>query len=244
MSETPSPEVIAAVAHAYGKARFEQSPELGQLFEALSQCEFAAVVKDRTAKITPKDKPAYSYTYADLVSLIDATAPELKKYKLRVLQQVGNDDKGIIIRTVVGHASGQWMASTFSMATAGMKPQEIGSAITYSRRYTRAAILDVAAEDDDGAAAQEASKKPPPPSKAIPPKPESTPWQRCLLLGVQHGIDQKQLAALVKTLANRSKPSEVTAADVEILTAYVAPGPNGSPSKLEQALIEAKEKTS
>jgi hypothetical protein len=55
-------------------------------------------------------------------------------------------------------------------------------------------------------------------------------------------VDQKQLAALVKKLANRSKPSEVQPGDVEILAAYLAPGPNGSPSKFEADEIAAKER--
>jgi hypothetical protein len=175
MSETPSPEVVAAVQHAYGKARFEQSPELGQLFEALSQCEFPVIVKDRTAKIKPKDKPEYSYTYADLASQKEGTDPELRKHKLRVIQQVGSDDKGVIIRTVLGHASGQWIAATFSMATSGLKPQDLGSAITYGRRYARGGILDLATEDDDGSTAThgEDTSEPggpirPPPSQAQP----------------------------------------------------------------------------
>src|SRR5690348_14297641 len=128
MSETPSPEVVAAVQHAYGKARFEQSAELGQLFEALSQCEFPLIVKDRTAKIQPKDKPAYSYKYADLSGHKEATQPECRKHKLAVIQQVGSDEKGVIIRTTLGHASGQWMAGTMSLSTAAIKPQDLGSA--------------------------------------------------------------------------------------------------------------------
>jgi hypothetical protein len=186
MSETPSPEVVAAVHHAYGKARFEQSPELGQLFEALSQCEFPVIVKDRVAKIKPKDKPEYSYTYADLATQKVGTQPELKKNKLVVIQQVGSDDKGAIIRTMLGHASGQWVAATFSLSTSGLKPQDWGSAITYGRRYARGAILDLATEDDDASTATHGEDTSEPGSPLQPPTPRApTPQPGRRLTGVK-----------------------------------------------------------
>lgn len=178
MSDVPS-EVVSAVVSAYGKARFEQSPELGQLFEALSQCEFPAIVRDRTAKIPLKSGGEYAYKYADLATLKEATQPELKKNKLAVVQQVGTNEKGIILRTVLGHASGQWLSATMEMPTAGLKAQDLGSAVTYARRYSRGAILDVASEDDDGSKAThgEDTSEPGGPIKAAPrpPPPASAP---------------------------------------------------------------------
>ena len=177
MSDVPS-EVVSAVVSAYGKARFEQSPELGQLFEALSQCEFPAIVRDRTAKIPLKSGGEYAYKYADLATLKEATQPELKKNKLAVVQQVGTNEKGIILRTVLGHASGQWLSATMEMPTAGLKAQDLGSAVTYARRYSRGAILDVASEDDDGSKAThgEDTSEPGGPIKTPSPKaPSSAP---------------------------------------------------------------------
>jgi hypothetical protein len=52
------------------------------------------------------------------------------------------------------HTSGQWIASEHPLPLSG-RPQEIGSALTYARRYSLSALIGIAAdEDDDANAAQ------------------------------------------------------------------------------------------
>lgn len=54
-----------------------------------------------------------------------------------------------MVVTTLGHAeSGEYMESEFPVF--GSKPQEIGSSISYARRYNLLALLDIPTEDDDG----------------------------------------------------------------------------------------------
>ena len=61
-----------------------------------------------------------------------------------------------------------------------LNPQQIGSAITYFRRYTLASLLALEVEDDDG---NDASKKPEP--KVEPQKPAEQPSKPYLNRGTK-----------------------------------------------------------
>jgi hypothetical protein len=55
-----------------------------------------------------------------------------------------------VLHTRLLHTSGQWIASEHPLPMSG-KPQEIGSALTYARRYSLSALLGIAADEDDDA---------------------------------------------------------------------------------------------
>jgi hypothetical protein len=182
--------------------------------------------------------------YATIGSAIVASRKALTKHGFVVLQPLVDCEGGVRVVTHLAHSSGQSITSAVKYLIPNMTVQTMIGASTYLRRVSLVSTLVlVTGGDDDGneTAAHEAANQPPTNSRAPAHKPDPTPWQRCLLLGVQHGVDQKQLGAIVKTLANRSKPTEVTAGDVGLVAAYLAPGPGGSPSKFEQDEIKAKE---
>jgi hypothetical protein len=60
----------------------------------------------------------------------------------------------LTLRTELLHTPGQWIASEFPLVAPLDRPQILGSAITYARRYSICALLGLAAEDDDGQAAE------------------------------------------------------------------------------------------
>jgi hypothetical protein len=150
------------------------------LAEALAkaQGEFPAIKKGRTANID-SDKRAYSYTYADLADVLEAVRKPLSTNGLAVIQPlIWKDDHPWLITRLL-HSSGQWIESLYPLGTFA-RPQEMGSAITYARRYTLTSLLGIAAEDDDdGNAAQESrdtERRASAPREAPPPCPtcEST----------------------------------------------------------------------
>lgn len=156
-------------AHVLGLAKLA-----GALAKA--QLEYTALKKSKTAKIRMKAGGEYSYKYADLSDLIDATRPALGKHGLAVAQMLNGDQ----LLTVLMHESGDRIESTFRVPI-NLSPQEFGSALTYYRRYTMGAILGIAGEeDDDGKGAQEAAsgntssdEKPKrEAAKSPPPKPD------------------------------------------------------------------------
>jgi hypothetical protein len=69
-------------------------------------------------------------------------------------QTIEMRDGGLILATMLLHTSGQWIASEYPLPSSG-KPQEMGSATTYAKRYSLAAIVGIAADDDDDADAAE-----------------------------------------------------------------------------------------
>ncbi|MDD5374452.1 ERF family protein [Acidithiobacillus sp.] len=99
--------------------------------------------------------PFFKSKYADLAGVWDAIRGPLSANGLSVIQQpLDGGVGGITLRTLLLHASGQALESQFTMP---LKPnasaQDVGSALTYARRYTLMALVGIAPEDDDGNAA-------------------------------------------------------------------------------------------
>lgn len=198
-----------------------QSPSIAELAKALvkAQGEFQAIVKDKTAKVGQ-----YSYNYADLASVLGAVVPVLCKNGLALSQITRWDSDKLVMSldTRLLHTSGEWISGTYPLPTAA-KPQEMGSAITYARRYSVTAILGIATEDDDdGQAAQDAgirhaSAKPT--KRESKPEPEATTVitgaQAGELRGIiaEAGISNSDVGAEIRRIcgAGVSKLSEIPA---------------------------------
>jgi hypothetical protein len=76
---------------------------------------------------------------------------------LAVIQEAHVNETGVCVDTWMIHESGATMHfEPLAMPLADRKPQAVGSAITYARRYQLAAICGLAPDDDDGQAAQDA----------------------------------------------------------------------------------------
>lgn len=137
-----------------------QSANIGQLAEALSkaQGEIKAPSKERTAKIEG-GKASYSYKYADLSDVIEAYRVALSKNALALTHGTLQRDGHLVLMTKLLHKSGEWLASEYPLQVYA-RPQEMGSALTYARRYMVSALLGIAAEeDDDGKRAQDAQPR-------------------------------------------------------------------------------------
>jgi hypothetical protein len=99
--------------------------------------------------------PHFKNTYADINALIEAVEPILLDNGLVLLQPV-ND---LVVTTRIIHAeSGEEISSAIALPNAST-PQQLGSAITYYRRYTLQSLLSLQAEDDDGNEANKAPAK-------------------------------------------------------------------------------------
>ena len=127
---------------------------IGNLAAALAaaQGELPAPKKTKTAKAGQ-----YSYQYADLADVIDVSKAILAKHHLAVSQMPTIFPNGnLVLVTRLMHKSGESIEAVYPLPSGG-KPQEMGSALTYARRYCYCAILGIAADaDDDGEAAQHA----------------------------------------------------------------------------------------
>lgn len=99
-----------------------------------------------------KENPYFNSRYADLAAIRDATIPALSKNGLCIYHSVHRDGENWYVRAVLKHGeSGESIISDFPLPNLFDKPQAIGSAITYGKRYTWAALCGIAAEEDDDA---------------------------------------------------------------------------------------------
>jgi hypothetical protein len=122
---------------------------------ALFQLELPDVTKDKTAKVTTKNGPNYSYAYADLHSISAVVLPLLGKHGLSWSCGPDLEDGKFVLRWRLLHASGGQLTGAYPLPDrAG--PQETGSALTYAKRYALCAVTGVspAEDDDDGQKAQ------------------------------------------------------------------------------------------
>jgi hypothetical protein len=125
----------------------ERSTEIDKIAAALAkaQANIKFAIKDST-------NPHYRSKYSNLTSILEACRPALTENGLAVIQApytgTGNE---VGLETMLLHESGQFFSQRFSMPVPKFDPQGIGSAITYSRRYTLAAMVGVTPDDDDDA---------------------------------------------------------------------------------------------
>jgi hypothetical protein len=101
---------------------------------------------------TESINPFFNSRYADLYAVIGAAMPALTKHGLSVIQGSNYCKKtnGFYVTTMLLHESGQWIKSEIRLPL-GKSPnaQNIGSVMTYGRRYGLSAMAGVAQYDDD-----------------------------------------------------------------------------------------------
>lgn len=141
----------------------QRSDQINELAGALAKAQalIKQPAKTRTATIK-SDKGSYGYKYADLPDIIDAYRQPFSDNGLSIVQSASTEERRVAVTTVLLHSSGQWIQDTLFMNVADSRPQAVGSAITYGRRYAISAMVGVAPdEDDDGQTAQAPSSRPP-----------------------------------------------------------------------------------
>src|SRR5215470_2839572 len=121
--------------------------------------ELAAALAKAQQEIGPAYKeasnPFFKSKYADLSSVWNACKQPLSKNGLAIMQTVEYQAEKMMLVTTLAHSSGQWIKSHMPIISTKQDAQGIGSAITYMRRYSLAAMVGVTTEDDDGNAASE-----------------------------------------------------------------------------------------
>jgi hypothetical protein len=126
----------------------------GQLAAALAKAQ-----GEMKAAVYNKINPHFKNRYADLAAVLDAVRGPLSKHGIGYTQIMETQPDFALV-TTLHHTSGQVISSRYPLPL-GAKPQELGSALTYARRYSLSAICGVAAdEDDDAEAANKIEDKP------------------------------------------------------------------------------------
>lgn len=122
--------------------------------------EAVKVVKDATAKVTGESRDGrpvnYTYGYADLATVTEAVNPLLGQHGLAFVSKPTMTDGGFGLVYALKHESGESEDGFWPLPDpTRMKPQDMGSWITYWRRYALLAVTNTfpSGEDDDGAKA-------------------------------------------------------------------------------------------
>lgn len=96
--------------------------------------------------------------YADLAEVLNTVRPVFAKNGLGIIQSTACDGSTVAVTTVLTHRDGGFISSVASCVPKTIDAQGVGSATTYLRRYSLAAICGVAQEDDDGNSASHQQK--------------------------------------------------------------------------------------
>lgn len=136
-----------------------RSAEINSLVEALAkaQGQMENATMDRT-------NPHFKSRYATLASIHNAARKPLADNGLALSQITEMQGNGMVMITTLYHVSGQWISTEFPLPVLP-NPQQMGSILTYTKRYQMSALLMIAAdEDDDGNGA----------TKGVPAKTDQT----------------------------------------------------------------------
>jgi hypothetical protein len=126
----------------------KQSENYKSLFEAIlkAQSEFETL---------PKDKQGFGYKYTDFDTVITYVRPILQKYGIGFMQSLTTIDGKNGVTTRLFNAAGEWLEDTSILPDVQLKgtntAQNMGAAITYTKRYALCAILGISSDEDTDA---------------------------------------------------------------------------------------------
>ena len=132
---------------------------------AAFHAEAPKVIKDATAKVTGESrdggKISYSYGYADLATVTEALNPLLGKHGMAFTSKPTMTPQGFGLVYALKHEGGDIDEGFWPLPDpTRLKAQELGSWITYWRRYAFLSATNTfpSGEDDDGKQAQQAPR--------------------------------------------------------------------------------------
>lgn len=115
--------------------------------------------KDGANAFLKKESTGKAHKYATLESVLDAVKTVANENGIAIVQTCGKDSEGHFVDTILLHESGEQVQSKVYLVLDRNNMQGLGSAITYGRRYSLAALFAIGQEDDDGNSASKEPKK-------------------------------------------------------------------------------------
>jgi hypothetical protein len=189
-----------------------------KLAEALAKAQATITCPSRNREVTVRTKTggSYEFRYSTLDHIIEHVRKPLTDNGLWFSQILeGNEAGKYQLVTRLMHSSGQYIESKTPLLVQGADNQQFGSALTYMRRYSLAAMLGLSADEDDDANSADGNTIEPKkkPKKEIPPTiiPGIEDWQAKILEcascdkldSVKGKVPKQFLADLAESISNR-----------------------------------------
>ena len=121
-----------------------KSESIAAISQAIAKAQGEVENASKNAK-----NPHFKSKYADLAELLNTVRPVFSGHGLAIVQMPSFVDGVASVETLISHSSGEWISSICSAPVSKQDAQGVGSAITYLRRYSLAAMCGIAQEDDD-----------------------------------------------------------------------------------------------
>lgn len=154
---------------------------------------FTRALMEMPDLLTDSSNPHFRSKYVSLPKLLATVRPVLAKHGLAISQRIQSGETRLLLQTVVHYENDQeiLVVASYPVPLQG-NPQQVGSAITYARRYSLMAALGIMGDpDDDG---NLAASQPQQALQAVKPG-KLTPAQASSLWEVakNRGLTQQQL---------------------------------------------------
>jgi hypothetical protein len=124
---------------------YEESGDMGPLWAALAKAQGEFEVIETTREVEYSGR---RFRYAELGEILAKTRKALVANGLCLIQPFHGFGPGKVLMTKIGHSSGAHIAVKVQLPEAG-NPQQLGSLLTYIKRYSVSSLLALASEDDD-----------------------------------------------------------------------------------------------
>jgi hypothetical protein len=190
----------------------EKSDQINELSAALAKAQAAMSFAKKDSA-----NPFFKSNYADLASVWDACRKPLTDNDLSIVQLPEMSESGLCMRTMLLHSSGQYISSVFNMPLVKNDPQSYGSAMTYARRYSLAAITGVYQDDDDANNATGKDKPQNQPQAQAKPQTVAKPtpitdvlMKRLMAVATECGFTDAHIKNHIKTTYNLDSKKALT----------------------------------
>jgi hypothetical protein len=147
--------------------------------------------------------PHFRSSYATLSSVVDAARLPLLENGIAVVQCQGGitESNTVVMSTRLLHTSGEWLETVCEAKPKSFTPQDIGSSITYLRRYGLMAAVNMPAEDDDGNGSSLGKQQDDVKSVDLEP----------MLIKISESMDNDSLATVAKEIKSAKLPANAKA---------------------------------
>lgn len=126
---------------------------------AKAKAKFKHIEKNKLVEVKKEGRLLYTYRYAEMTKVLDATEPALCEHGFSVLQPPSRvDGREISVNTLLLHKDGAFLSSCWKLNYAG-DIKSVAGDLTMVQRYAYSKLLNLATDEDADEMAGESGKE-------------------------------------------------------------------------------------